>query len=1477
MSIAGRMLYLLCAAEVFFGAVSSPVFAAAEPEGPSSRRTALAITEIMYDPADAAATNGLQFVELHNAGIVTEDLTGHRLTGDISYQFPAGTLLPANGYLVVAKKPATFQSHYGAAALGPFSGDLPNDGGTVRVVNEIGARILEVDYDTKGAWPVAADGAGHSLVLRRPSYGENDPRAWDASDLVGGSPGAEDVIGAEPARNVVLNEFLAHTDAPLLDFVELYNHGNAAVDLSGCTLSDKVNTNRYTFPTNTTLAARGFLKLDETQLGFALSAAGGKIIFRNAAGTRVLDAVNYDGQENGVATGRFPDGGDQWYRLAAITGGAANAAIRLEDVVLNELMYEPISGNRDDQYVELHNRSAAAVDLSGWKLKDGIGYTVPAGTILPAGGYLVIARNATNLIARYPQLSAINTLGNFSGSLAGRGERVALTKPDTIISTNGLGQAVTNKSAIVVDEVTYSTGGRWPVYANGGGSSLELVDPRADRRQPSNWAASDESNKALWTTIDVTDPLVNGMSSSRGTPNRIEIFMQGPGEVLLDDLELRNNNGSNRISDSNFENDGSGFGFGGTHRNSFVQSGVGIGGSKALHVVATDRGDAGPNKIYSYLSSTLTTGSTRTGTLRAKARWLKGSPLVMFRTRGHWMEVATRLDVPANLGTPGLTNSRRIPNAGPAISGVAHSPILPAAGESVVVSARVQDPDGVASVTLFHRVDPATTSAFVTMKDDGTGGDAVAGDGIYSATLPGQAAGKLVAFRVEASDSAASPAGSVFPATAPVSECLVRWGDLAIGGRLGIYRIWITEATRSFWAAREKNANDPMDCTFVYGDSRVVYGVNTLYSGSPFHTRYANYNGPTGQTCDYELNFQPDEPFLGAKNFVLSAVDAGQGGTFFPDGSSQGEVTGNWIARKLGLPSNHKRHVHVVVNGLRRGTVYEDSQQPNGEYLKGFFPNDENGQLRKIEDWFEFSEDAITFDYTTATLERFTLPNGAIDTKRYRWTWRPRATDTPDDWSGFTNLVQAMNTPGTGPGFVDAVLQQVDVRQFLGSIAVHHICGDWDSYGYERGKNSFVYRPDDGRWVTLLWDVELGLGSSESRPPSDGIYRCHDPVLQKMLDGAPAFQREYLGLMQDAVDGPLDPAISNPILDERYAALRANNAFVTAPTSIKNYMLLRRAYLQSVIPAAAFSVTAPTTSSVPSITLSGTAPVKIRTLVANGQLLPVAWSSTTAWTAPLLLASGSNWVQLAAYDAQGQLVASTNLALFTTAVVNWPALRINEWMASNGGALLDPADNDADDWFELYNPTATNVSLAGWSLTDNPTNASRFIVPAGYSVPAGGYLLVWADEELNQNTNTRPDLHADFKLAKEGESIALYAPDGTLVDRVDFGAQTQNVSEGRWPNGSAYIEAQLHATPGATNSSTLPAVPVLESGLTGGSVAMTFNTKAGFRYQLQSRDNLEEGTWENVDFPVTATGSSLTLSDSIGFGDRRFYRVVLLP
>jgi hypothetical protein len=156
---------------------------------------------------------------------------------------------------------------------------------------------------------------------------------------------------------------------------------------------------------------------------------------------------------------------------------------------------------------------------------------------------------------------------------------------------------------------------------------------------------------------------------------------------------------------------------------------------------------------------------------------------------------------------------------------------------------------------------------------------------------------------------------------------------------------------------------------------------------------------------------------------------------------------------------------------------------------------------------------------------------------------------------------------------------------------------------------------------------------------------------------------------------------------------------------------------------------------------------------------------------------------------------------------------INEWMADNLQTLADPADGGFEDWFELYNPGTNTVDVGGYYLTDNLTNKTKFLIPANghYLVPPGGFLLVWADdEEETQNTTNHLDLHASFAMSKGGEALGLFAADGTQIDAVTFGAQTSDVTEGRFPDGASAIFDMSTPTPRAAN--VLPNTPpVLEA------------------------------------------------------------------
>ena len=387
--------------------------------------------------------------------------------------------------------------------------------------------------------------------------------------------------------------------------------------------------------------------------------------------------------------------------------------------------------------------------------------------------------------------------------------------------------------------------------------------------------------------------------------------------------------------------------------------------------MASGRGDTGPNKVQGGVYEGLLPGNVVT--LRAKARWLKGSSEILLRLRGNYLEAAGVLPVSAALGTPGARNSRWARNAPPAIYDVSHSPVLPAAGERVRVTARVRDPDGLAAVNLRYRFDPDTNVETLPMTDDGKLGDEVAGDGVYSAVLPGQPQGVLVAFYVRATDKVFPSASATFPSDAPERECLVRFGDPEIGGSFASYHIWLTDQTRTSWEARQQGSNEPLDVTFVYGRQRLIYNAGAYYHGSPWH--WTGFSSPLGGNVAYNLVVPRDDRFLGEDELILMPP-----GNIGSDSAAQREQVFYWMEAELGLPSAHRRFIQLFLNGQQRSFVFEDAQRPGGPYLNQWYPNDPNGDLFKVMEWFEFPDpvgDHIgDFRMRDATLEKFITTGG---------------------------------------------------------------------------------------------------------------------------------------------------------------------------------------------------------------------------------------------------------------------------------------------------------------------------------------------------------------------------------------------------------------------------------------------------------------------------------------------------------------------
>lgn len=140
---------------------------------------------------------------------------------------------------------------------------------------------------------------------------------------------------------------------------------------------------------------------------------------------------------------------------------------------------------------------------------------------------------------------------------------------------------------------------------------------------------------------------------------------------------------------------------------------------------------------------------------------------------------------------------------------------------------------------------------------------------------------------------------------------------------------------------------------------------------------------------------------------------------------------------------------------------------------------------------------------------------------------------------------------------------------------------------------------------------------------------------------------------------------------------------------------------------------------------------------------------------------------------------------------------INEFMADNDSAYADEY-GEFNDWIELYNAGATSVDVGGYFITDDLTVPTKYQIPSGNDstmIAAGGYLLLWADEDLEQGV-----LHIDIKLGKGGEEIGLFAADTSLIDTITFGQQITDESYERATDGGSPWQFTTQPTPNASNS-----------------------------------------------------------------------------
>ncbi len=951
-----------------------------------------------------------------------------------------------------------------------------------------------------------------------------------------------------------INEVVIDPDDVDATFVEIHNPTPAPLALDGHFVSDDPSDlKKFPIAASTSLEAFGFLSLSAKQLGWspvardgvvflALSAADGRRVF-DVLRVAVDDGDDKDGETVGaekdggdapradetpkpvaLRAGRFPDGGNDIVTVEPPTPGAVNRIATTRDLVFNEIMYHPISGDAADTYVEIFNRGERAIELSGFRVRGGIRYRFEDGVKLGAGDYLVVAKDPEALAKKYG-LSKSVVVGPCRGELARRGERLLLVDP----------------AGNPADSVEFADRDPWPVWADGLGSSLELRNPMLDNALPSSWSASDESSKSSWTHFRYRK--AHRQFGNR-TLDELQLMLLERGECLIDELKFGTR--TNLIPEGSFERGAPEWRALGTHERSRVDRADAYRGKASYRIVAEGRGNSRHNSVGRTVRG-VSPGTVYQVSFRA--RWVRGSRLLLTRLMGQGVAQTHELAIPKRLGSPGRPNSILENAAGPAVGTPKQTPIAPTSGEAVEFRVRVSTLEPIARATIVYRHDSASSWSEAPMAATG----APAGESVELAGhVPPQNAG-IVEFHILVEDSEGRR--GAFPRDAPVRTAQYPSG-LIPNRKHPTYTLLVPAVEWDNLARRPRMSNKLGNATLVYGGSRIFYNVGFRRRGSPW-TR-SRYN--------WRVVF-------GARNLDgrRSLTVDGQGG----DGTRLNERLTYWLLDQLRVPNPRQQYVYFQIPGREQG-IYEDVEEIRSDFLERWFdvggekrgkpaeggdrrtapaaPARVAGQLHKVDDHFEL------FPSGGRTYEEAYLDYVSDDPEEYRWNFPPRSNGNREDFRPLIELLRFFDRQHTPEReFRQRLHDVIDVTTWLRVLAARSLVDDWDTLGMSRGKNAFLYlSPEDGRWRLLPWDCDLSW-----RDPTRALVSDKFKGVQRLVE---ANEREFLGYVEYLSRQKLGSAGLGQVLDD------LNRQTGVSTRAFTGFAIARQAYVAAVVPPVPFRI-----------------------------------------------------------------------------------------------------------------------------------------------------------------------------------------------------------------------------------------------------------------------------------------------------------------
>lgn len=446
---------------------------------------------------------------------------------------------------------------------------------------------------------------------------------------------------------------------------------------------------------------------------------------------------------------------------------------------------------------------------------------------------------------------------------------------------------------------------------------------------------------------------------------------------------------------------------------------------------------------------------------------------------------------------------------------------------------------------------------------------------------------------------------------------------------------------------------------------------------------------------------------------------------------------------------------------------------------------------------------------------------------------------------GWRELLALMDTLKNHPGSIDKIL---DIDRTLWMLAFNVVLVNLDSYTGAFAQNYYLYYDENGRFIPIVWDLNMSFGnfpnlssgmgggslsltqmqnldpltqsSNASRPLikvllsnatykrmylahirtmlkenfADDHYRTRALAIQAIIDTEVQADTkkfytyaQFLSNVDQTIAGFfLSPGLTT-LMDARYDYLVANANLSPAPPVLANPVW------SPAVPISGTSVWV--TASVQNASTvwigirENTGDVFVRyQLFDDGQHQDGAAGDGTYGAA---LTAGKAKLQYYLFAEHAQagafLPERAEFEYFTLAssipLPQAGAVVLNEFLADNENGAADE-NNELEDWVELFNRSNQDQPLFGLYLSDDPNKADKWAFPESAVLPAGGFLVVWLDEDGDQG-----DLHANFKLSKSGEFLMLSDGISLVYDSLSFGTQQSDISFGRYPNGTGPFQA----------------------------------------------------------------------------------------